>query len=239
MAGLDGYADAHMHLMDMDGDSEYECLTKASLILSCTSSHLQWEAQEKAAQDDRRVFPFYGTHPWYCTELPNRHIDHLSEYLDRNRKSGIGEIGLEGKRICDPSQFQVFSDQISLAKDMDRVAVIHMTGTEEQVLKELKANKGVRTILHSYAGSGNYLGPFEKAGCYFSVSPRMMMRSEKRLQALFMAIPKRKLLVESDAPSGLVKMTMEDFMTKAAKMMNMDLESFVGLTVDNTKRAIS
>lgn len=238
MAGMDGYADAHLHLMDMEDDTGYECIKSASLLLSCTSSHIQWDPQEELARSDKRIFPFYGTHPWFCTELPNRHIDHLSEFLDRNRRSGIGEIGLEGKRVCDPSQFKVFSEQLSLAKDMDRVAVIHMTGTEEQVLKEIKANKGVRTILHSFAGSGNYLEPFEKAGCYFSLSPRMMMRSEKRFQALLMAVPKKKLLIESDAPSGLGRIHMEDFVARAAKMMGMDMEGFVGLTRDNTARAI-
>ena len=96
----------------------------------------------------------------------------------------------------------------------------------------------MRTILHSFAGSGNYLEPFEKAGCYFSLSPRMMMRSEKRFQALLMAVPKKKLLIESDAPSGLGRIHMEDFVARAAKMMGMDMEGFVGLTRDNTARAI-
>lgn len=234
---IDGYADAHLHLADM-ALPNLGCVDRASLMLSCTSSHHQWELQERIAAADKRVIPFYGTHPWYCADLPYGHLDLLTEYLERNRRSGVGEIGLEGKRRCDPSQNKVFAEQLTLANELDRVAVIHMTGTEEGVLREIRANRGVRTILHSYSGPGGYVDPFLDAGCYFSLSPRLL-RSEKRVEALLMALPMEKILIESDAPSGVERVGMDEFIAKLSAMMDVTAEDLIEFTKENTLKAIS
>ena len=92
-------------------------------------------------------------------------------------------------------------------------------------------------MLHSFS-SERYVKPFADAGCMFSLNPRILARSEPRLVRLLDAIPRDRLLVETDAPylaSGFEGM--HCFAERLGDVMGLDGDEVLGITLGNARRA--
>ena len=63
----------------------------------------------------------------------------------------------------------------------------------------LAADAGNACIIHWFSGTSDQLTRARRAGCYFSVNPRMLQ--SKRGRAYAQAIPANHLLLETDQPA--------------------------------------
>lgn len=227
------HSDAHAHLNEINTDTDVFHFKETDIIFSCSSHVGNWAATEKIASEHKNVIPFFGTHPWFIDTYNGPH--ELKEYLEKNQRAGIGEIGLDSKRGTLQDQMPVFIEQLNVAKEMDRLVTIHMVAAEEHILRALK-NTRITSILHSFSGPVSYIRPFTECGCYFSVSPRLLSKSKEKTAALLKAIPSDRLLLESDAPNN--RASIDNLIDIAAPILLMDRDELSSLTADNMRRIV-
>jgi len=191
-------SDAHMHPTDCGTGQYYPGSDSAEILVGCTARASEWDIM--SSLEDCRVVRSYGVHPWYPGEWGPEAEARLKTILSEDRSAHVGEIGLDAKRGDLKDQVAPFEAQLSIAESEDRIASIHMIGTEKEVLDILRARPHGRIILHSY-GSDSYAKPFAEEGCFFSISPRILSRSEVRVRRLMDALPADRILIETDAPN--------------------------------------
>ena len=197
-AGAMGFADAHLHPLDIADSGAYPDLGEAEILFGCVSSPSQWEAM--SSLEDGRVRRFYGVHPWNASEWSGDACARLESILEMDEGAGIGEIGLDSKHGTIDSQTEAFDAQLALAERFGRPVNIHCIGCEREILKHLERHRRIPGIvIHSFSNE-SYAVPFVRLGCFLSVNPRILARSETRVMRLMDSIPGDRLLLESDAP---------------------------------------
>lgn len=152
------------------------------------------------------IYPQFGVHPWYVHHESVQGIssleDNLSMTLDRASSLGltgvgVGEIGLD--RVRSPEiwedQLKLFRVQLHLASCRNLITSIHCVRCWGILLHELGNVPSSKRILHSYAGSKEMIPLFSELGCFFSYSPRAVVRDGGRIHAT----PADLRLVETDA----------------------------------------
>lgn len=232
------FCDSHLHLVEPGCSDRYSDFEDADTLMACTARPEEWEMQIEMS--DARIVKSYGVHPWYPEEWNGQSKDRLLSILEKDMHSHVGEIGLDYKRGSLKDQIEPFTEQLDIASNMGRVATIHMVGTEKDVRDIVKAHgKGCPgIILHSY-GSDSYLKPFSETNCYFSVSPRILSRSDVRIGRLMSAIPRDRLLFETDSPHAGKEFTgMYRFVERIASITGEDPEQLLGTASDNLRRML-
>ncbi|MCQ2053317.1 MAG: TatD family hydrolase [archaeon] len=207
------YTDSHVHTIDV-GYGEHS--SSAKLLFSCTVRPSEWD--RLIAVNDERIVHFYGTHPWYYREHDQKR---LVTILQNDPKACVGEIGLDAKHGVLGEQMPVFLEQLALCEKYGRPANIHMVGCENEMLRVLRKTN-VTAILHSFSGPESYIKPLTDCGCYFSISPRILRKSEKNIKSLLSVIPDDRLLLETDAPN--TDIGIEEFLDKISVIL--DVETF-------------
>lgn len=148
-----------------------------------------------------------GLHPWWVSADEGCLAEELRAFdsaLPETRY--VGEVGLDfSKRRIATRNAQLWAFRHianACAKDGGKVLSIHCVKAYDDVLSILD-NSGCfvscACIFHWFSGSFPQLTQAANAGCFFSVSARML--ETKRGREYAKAIPLRKLLLETDAPA--------------------------------------
>ena len=230
------FVDSHVHMAEPGFGDGYTDLGSAEILMTCTAKPDEWRLQEEV--NDARAVKSYGVHPWYAEAWNTESRDALTELLEKG--CHVGEIGLDSKRGTVAGQMGAFTEQMEIAAEHDRIATVHMIGTEKEVLDTLRGMHGrcPRVILHSY-GSDSYLKPFSELGCRFSISPRILSRSDVRVSRLMSKIPEDSLLLETDAPnSGRGFEGMVPFAERLAGITGTDTETLLETAAGNLRELI-
>jgi TatD DNase family protein len=144
-----------------------------------------------------------GMHP-LKSELHADEFDNFVYFLDQT--SYIGEIGLdysnEGIRTKD-LQIDSFRKILFSLKDKRKIVSLHSRRAEKDVLRMLVEYNIQNTIFHWYSGPVNLIKEIIDKGYYFSINPAMIrsVNGKKIIQA----IPKHRVLTESDGPYVLIE----------------------------------
>lgn len=193
------FADAHIHLT---GKFYYSDIYNADILLACTARYPEWYELHSIC-DDGRIIKSYGIHPWYAGEWNEKIKEKLGFLLEEDKKSGVGEIGLDCFHKDINTQIKVFNSQLQISSDYKRIATVHMIGYEKMMLDSIKTYgkkcKGI--ILHAFDGPDSYIKPFSEQGCYFSINPKLLKKSEKKVIDIISKIPDDRFLMETDAPN--------------------------------------
>jgi TatD DNase family protein len=231
------FADSHLHMTDPVFGDGYPDLDDADMLFSCTATPSEWECLDALAESDGRIVPFYGTHPWYADSYPGS-SDRLREHLEKNPRACVGEIGLDASRPGGMFQTTAFLEQLSIAAEYGRPAAIHIVRTEKETLDALRS-VGCTAILHSFTGPKSYIKPFSDCGCYFSISPRLMRKSEKNAADILSALPRDRMLLETDAPNcQSIYATMGEHISAVAGAMSVDRGELARITSENAARLV-
>lgn len=232
-AGAMGFADAHLHPIEIADSGAYPDLDKAEILFGCVSSSSQWDAM--SSLEDGRVRRFYGVHPWNASEWSADACARLESILENDEGAGIGEIGLDSKHGTMEGQTEAFDAQLALAERLGRPVNIHCVGCEREVLDHLERHRRISGIvIHSFSNE-SYAVPFVRLGCHLSVNPRILARSEARIKRLMDSIPGDRLLLESDAPFTPRFSGMTDFAERLARAVGNDAETLMGAALDNAR----
>jgi len=224
--------DAHLHAVEGVTDT-YSDFNELDCYATCTAKADEWASQ--IAIEDERAIKFYGVHPWYAEQWTLENKKRLFDLLQADPKAHVGEIGLDSKRGQILGQTMIMIQQLDIAEYFNRVVAIHDVGCEKMILDALKGRK-LKVILHSY-GSDSYLKPYSEMECFFSISPRILSRSDMRVKRLLDAIPEDRLLLETDFPSVNKEFTgMRDFAVRLGKVIGKDSEWLISTSDDNFRR---
>ncbi|XP_076929834.1 uncharacterized protein LOC143594394 [Bidens hawaiensis] len=159
------------------------------------------------------IIPSFGLHPWFIADRTTNWLITLRELLDANPSAAVGEIGLDkgsyGEKTDFADQVQTFSVQLQLAKELKRPASVHCVCAFGELIDIMKSvgpfPEGV--ILHSYIGSADMVPEFVKLGAYFSFSGHLMGMEESKVKKMLKAVPFDRLLLETDAPDAVPKVS--------------------------------
>lgn len=154
-----------------------------------------------------------GLHPWWLADgrCGNAEIDLLCQIAVQERY--IGEVGLDlSARFAgsEPLQIQAFDrlcDALVQHPLTGRVISIHAVRSAGAVLDVLESHgllipnsNSPAIIFHWFSGTSDELARAHDAGCFFSVSERML--ATKRGREYARQIPLDRILLETDAPSN-------------------------------------
>ncbi len=225
--------DAHLH--PSEPPERYADYSDLKALVLCTSRPGEWDAVKTP-----RASMSYGVHPWYADEWGPEAEKRLELILESDAEAHVGEIGLDSKRGTLDGQTAAFERQLSMASEHGRVVTIHDIGCEKRVLDAVRTlGKDCRSmILHSFS-SESYSKPFSELGCYLSIGPRILSRSEVRLSRLLRSIPRDLLLLESDSPflpPGFEGMG--PFTERIAGILETDPEELSETVASNLRRAL-
>lgn len=230
------FADAHIHVAEMGDCSGYTDIADSEVLFGCSSRESDWGPVGSA---EGHIVRFYGIHPWYSESWDASTGDRLRTFLESDPEAGVGEIGLDSKR-GDPSlQSAAFLEQIGIASELNRAVNIHMVGCETEILSALRKNRGIRAaVLHSFS-SESYVKPFSETGCYFSLNPRILVRSQERIRRLVDSIPEDRLLLETDYPFVHASFKgMVDFAGRLAAASDTDADNLLDKALENARRIV-
>jgi TatD DNase family protein len=160
--------------------------------------------------DFRMLFPLYGRRAGLRLALGLHPLE--VERIDLRQElalfrgyaahtSYIGEIGLDLSPEGRPSrrlQEEALASVLSTPDVPDKVLTVHSRRAARQTIEHLTAAHAGRVIMHWFSGSVTDLEVALNAGFYFSINPAMI-RSKKG-QAVAAAVPRNRVLLESDGP---------------------------------------
>ena len=210
MDGL-AYFDMHCHLgFCEDATRAARALAAAGVgAFSNTVTPAEFAEQRVALAGAGNVRTGAGLHPWWIGEYDvAADWDRLYSLVARDRF--IGEVGLDfSPRHADTRKAQL--DALACvahacARTGDKVLSVHAVRAVDQVLDVLEGASvfggltGNACIIHWFSGTSDQLTRARRAGCYFSVNPRML--DSKRGRSYAQAIPVDRLLLETDEPAS-------------------------------------
>lgn len=209
---IPGTFDAHNHLQDFAGRPDFEKILDEARAAGVTrmvvngTTEADWPVVAGLARRyPDLIVPAFGLHPWHIAGRTPGWCETLEGFLREFPGAAVGEIGLD-RWIPEydwDDQVAVFLEQWRLAVALDRPAEVHCLrafGHLEQLLRdEPKPERG--WVLHSYGGPAEMVPAFVKLGASFSFSGYFLHpRKIADRATAFRAVPRDRLLIETDAP---------------------------------------
>ena len=179
-------------------------------VLLATSG---WENTSDSANCANAVdgaFFSAGIHPHEAeTETAHDYREYLS-FLQQKKCVAAGEIGLDYFYEISPveKQREVFETFLSLALESNKSAIIHCRDKADSgpaydhTFEHLSAfaNKGGRFVLHSFAGSPQWVKKFEAIGAWFGVGGMVTFKAAENIRTIVRLMPVDRIMMETDSP---------------------------------------
>lgn len=206
--------DMHCHLDRMANADEVARDTAANgIALFCTTVS---PADSLAARSHFETLPNIrvgvGLHPWWVTDGKCGEVEVEQAVQLAAASRFIGEVGLDfGPRHAANAQRQLDAFEAIVRACAEhtvenRVLSIHAMRAAGEVLDILEYHglaANAHCIFHWFTGTSEQLARARDAGCFFSVSERML--ATKRGREYARQIPLNRLLLETDLPEQLDK----------------------------------
>src|SRR5207253_298905 len=127
-------------------------------------------------------------------------IDEVRRLQDHPKAVAVGETGLDWFRNYATSEAQrsMFEAQLGLATELGKPVVIHTRAADEDTLAALAGFDGT-VVLHCFS-SQPLLAPALERGWYVSFAGNVTYKNAHDLRAAAYAVPKERLLAETDSP---------------------------------------
>lgn len=205
--------DTHVHLTEEDQDpAAYLQRAEAAGVkelLFCSSGLENSRRSAFFAASSEQIFFAAGVHPHESQEM-QEDISAYLEFTTMPRLVAIGELGLDYYYDISPRtvQIKVFQDFLGLAKQLDLPAIVHCRdkdGSEQayqdcfDILSDFAADGG-RFVLHSYAGSVEWMERFSTLNAMFGVGGMLTFRRADNIREVVSAMPRERIILETDSP---------------------------------------
>ena len=204
------FFDSHAHLADVAFDADREDVIArardagARAIVCIGESLAAADRAEAIARAHPDLISWTaGVHPHDAADFDaERDLPSIAAHLERGAVA-VGECGLDyhNDHTPRPKQRQAFAEQLAMARESGRPAVVHTREAEDDtaaMIAEAGA-AGIRGVLHCFTGSARLARIGLDAGWMISFSGIITFRKWTD-EALLRLVPDDRLLVESDAP---------------------------------------
>jgi TatD DNase family protein len=162
------------------------------------------EASDRAlalADGEERLSTTAGIHPHEASRWSRETAAWLRDRLRSPRVVAAGEMGLDYHYEHSPraAQRTAFEEQLALASEAAKPAVIHAREADDDVAEVLRNQPGVTAILHSFSSGPGLLRAGLLLRHYVSFSGMVTFKNWRLDQAI-LETPLDRLLVETDGP---------------------------------------
>jgi TatD DNase family protein len=157
------------------------------------------------AEAHREVFCTVGTHPHNAAAEPDVRVEEIVARADHPRCVAIGEAGLDYFYDKSPRdiQQQVFRTHIAAARASGLPLVIHARDADADMIRILSSEMKIgpyAAVLHCFSSGAELARIGVELGFYVSFSGILTFKKSDELRRIAAAIPRDRLLVETDAP---------------------------------------
>jgi TatD DNase family protein len=198
---VSGYVDAHCHidLFPNPGAIVSEAERSGIHTIAVTNVPSVFSHTQKLCQGTTHVHAALGLHP----ELIRTHGKQIEQFLSLLPSTRfVGEVGLDyvtTDRDERKTQADIFGKILEgCARLGDRILTIHSRRSAADVISLVGDRFPGKTILHWFSGTTKELQKAISFGFWFSVNPAMLRSKNGR--AVIAAIPRDRLLTETDGP---------------------------------------
>ena len=215
---LVGTYDNHTHLEIADGDQPMDYQDHMSLagevgILGAVQVGVTLESSKwcaEVAAKDPRLLAAVAIHPNEAAKYKSKQaldidIEGIALLAREPRVRAIGETGLDFFRTEDTQgiEFQQYSFErhIDIAKQHNLALQIHDRDAHDKVVETLLRNGAPdKVVFHCYSGDLELAKICTDNGWYTSFAGNITIKRNQHLRDSLKAMPKTKILVETDAP---------------------------------------
>jgi TatD DNase family protein len=158
-------------------------------------------AVELALQSDA-LYAAVGVHPHDAAQCDADARATLRALAQHPRVVAIGEIGLDFYRDLSPrkAQYEAFHAQMQLARSLELPVILHCRDAYDELLGVLAEYPDVQGVLHCFSGTAAHAQRGLELGYYLGVGGVITFKSAEPLRAIVQAMPRERLLLETDAP---------------------------------------
>ena len=248
--------DSHCHLdFPAFADHVPEILARARAAgigrMVTISTHVRrFDTYRALAEAHEQVFFSVGTHPHHAAEEPDIRVDEIVRLSQHPRCIAIGEAGLDYHYDRSPRDVQgrVFRTHIAAARETKLPLVIHARDADQDMVATLseEMRRGrFDAVLHCYSSGARLAEVGVELGLYVSFSGIVTFKRSDDLRRIAAAVPRDRLLVETDAPY----LAPEPFRGKTnepayvahtaaslAEVVGVAVDAFARITTDNFYR---
>lgn len=206
-----GGVDSHAHLDGPEFDSDREAVLARARQVGLTAVCNVFLGPEDLL-DRRHLFDGYpeiffilGIHPCDGQKCTPRALTAMRAAFEQEpRLRAVGEIGLDfyWKDCPKEIQFQAFTDQLDMARELDLPVVIHCREAAVECLMTLEAQgfTGYPLLWHCYGGGPDLARRIVANGWHISIPGPVSYPANVGLREAVAEIPLERLLLETDAP---------------------------------------
>jgi TatD DNase family protein len=195
------------------------------------------------------IFASVGVHPDY-EETPEPSVDDLIRLSQHPKIVAIGETGLDYFRLEGDLEWQRerFRTHIRASRATGKPLIIHTRSASEDTIRIMREEGagtdagGAGGVMHCFTESLAVAQAAMAMGFYISFSGIVTFKSAKDLQAVALAVPLERMLIETDSPylapvPQRGKMNEPGFVSHVAeflaKLKGLPLEQVANQTTDN------
>lgn len=216
------FSDVHVHLQDKrfgaSSDEVARYLDRARALgvrrFVCSgTSPADWNRTLDLTKKLDGVYPTFGTHPWHVGRISGDWLAILATLLDQTvakdgrTRPALGEVGLDfAVQGCNEAVKQLQEDalraQLDLASERALPVVLHSVRANDRVLKIMRQySKTPAWLLHGWTATEREIDEALDLGAFFSFSQRSVHPNALRARATIAAVPRDRILLESDGPT--------------------------------------
>jgi TatD DNase family protein len=159
------------------------------------------------AEQFPHLYASVGVHPDYA-DTPEPRVEQLLALADHPRVVAIGETGLDYYRLQGDLEWQRerFRTHIRASRASKKPLIIHTRAASADTLRLMReegagvADGGVGGVMHCFTESLEVAQAAMALGFYISFSGIVTFKSARDLQAVALAVPLERMLIETDAP---------------------------------------
>ncbi len=203
--------DSHCHLDFPDFSDDLDRVVQRAhncgvtrMVTICTSL-TRFDNVAEIAQAYSGVFFAAGIHPHYAATEKQASVEQLCACAQHPKMIGIGESGLDYHytRESEPAQKLSLETHIAAARITGLPLIIHSRDACDDmadILIHEFRNGAFSCVMHCFSSSAKLARVALDLDFYLSISGMITFRNAKSLRQIFAAVPRNRLLVETDAP---------------------------------------
>jgi TatD DNase family protein len=152
------------------------------------------------AEEHDGVFASLGIHPHEAGGEEAARVDELRALLAHPRAVAVGETGLDHYRDYAPheAQARLFDAQLALARETRKPVVVHTRAADVDTVERLNVFDGT-VLLHCFSSPALLQTALDRR-YYVSFAGNLTYKNAYDLRAAARAVPRDRLLVETDSP---------------------------------------